>query len=103
MKHKYSLMIASAIFVLTATLFAIERQAGSTETQTIHLKGNGETFAEVRLLKGAKIHSMQGQNLHHYAIGPRTTAKGGVMIEMKYGESIVTIKADEVEVVTDSH
>ena len=103
MKHKYSLKIASAVIGLAATLFAVERQAGRTETQTIHLKANGETFAEVRLLKGTRIHTMKGQNLHHYVVGPRTTAKGGVMIEMKNGENVVTIKADEVEVVTDSH
>ena len=101
MKHKYSVTIAAVVLGLAVTLFAVEKQPGTLPAKLIRLKSNGETIAELRIPKGT-TYSIGARQLHAYAIGERTTAKGDVTIYIGHpGGSPIVVKADEVEAVTD--
>jgi hypothetical protein len=101
MKHKYSVMIAAVVLGLTVTLFAVEKQSGTSPAKLIRLKSNGETIAELRIPKGTSF-TISGKTTHGYAEGGRITAVGDVTVHIRHaGSSPVVVKADEIEAVTD--
>jgi len=101
MKRKYSVMTGAVVLGLAVTLFAVETQSGTGPAKVVHLKSNGETIAELRIPRGT-AYEISGKQLHAYATGERTTAKGDVTIYIGHtGGSPIVVKADEVEAVTD--
>lgn len=84
---------------MTLTLRAEERQPNSVP-KLIRLQSDGETFAEVRLLKASKV-NVSGKNIQrNMATGITTVTDATVEIEAP-GRKPVTVKADQIEVIYD--
>jgi hypothetical protein len=100
MKTKYTVVIVATALGLAATLFAAEQQAGNAALKVITLKSHGVAVAEVRLLKSDTLH-VSGQTQNYDARTGVLTSRGGVTIQLgSTGDSPITIKADEAEVIS---
>ena len=86
---------------LVDSLFAVEKQAGTSAPKLIRLKSNGTTTAELRIQKGTRFEIISKQSKGDANSG-RQTAEGDVTIRIIHpGGSSVVVKADEIEAVTD--
>ena len=99
MKTKHTVITVIAALGLAATLFAAEQQKANT-TKVITLKSHGVAIAELRVLKSQTLQIFAGNQNANAQTGV-LTAKGAVTIQLgSTGDSPVTIKADEAEVVS---
>jgi len=86
---------------LAVTLFAAEQRPTTSTAKLIRLKSDGTTIAELKLPKGTEFEIASPELVSEKTSG-RITAKGGITIAIKHaGASPVTVKADEIEVISE--
>jgi len=101
MKQKYLVIIAGLALGLGGTVLSVENQSGTSAPKLIRLKSNGETIAELRILKSARF-SIAAKEAKYNTDIHRWTLKGDVRIEIKHeGGSPVLVKAHEIESVSN--
>ena len=97
MKKSYKVGIIAVALAISFTVFAVENQSRSS---LVRLKVGGETVAEMRVLKGSKLHleppsSMIMTNAHHIVV-KNATLRFDVTSDKSF-----TVKADEAEIIID--
>lgn len=111
MKTKYAAVIVAVGLGLAATLFAADnavviRHAAGSASKIIMLKSHGVAVAELRLLNNdivlqLRANQINSQTENDNATTGVTTAKGEVTIQLgSTGDSPITIKADEADVIS---
>jgi len=103
MKTKYTLVCGVVVLGCAFALFAADQRTRDTGPRLVLLKAKGSAIAELKVLKGATLQmESQGPNseMQHDKMTGQVIYKGGVTLMLKKaGESLVTVKADEIELV----
>ena len=94
---RIALMITAVASLMALTLFAQEKQPGAAP-KLVRLQSDGETFAEVRLLKAGKV-NLSGQNIERDIVtGKATATDATIEIDVPGGKPI-TLKASKIELI----
>ena len=102
MKYKYGLLIAAV--ATTVTLATLAQKQASAEKVYL-LKAGGETIAELRVREAANVAvlALGSSSQAEYNTSTGTmVAKGGATLKLTAGTHSISVRADEIESVTDS-
>src|SRR4051812_13006998 len=105
MKIKHAVSLVAAVFALAATLFAADQPPLKVHTQTLKIKSHGETVAELKVSTATPIEIRGGGIMMNPQTSTMTftsSVKGGITVRINGpGELPITLKADEVELVSE--